>query len=74
MKFLLPALELNGFSGVYQMKSGKVKEGEALFYRTSKFKSVVLFLKSLVQLKSDIKKIHRVLFDYSIVEHIHLTK
>jgi 2',5'-phosphodiesterase len=39
-RYLLPALEINGFSGMYRMKMGKIREGEALFYRKSKFKSV----------------------------------
>ncbi|XP_061169849.1 2',5'-phosphodiesterase 12-like [Saccostrea echinata] len=38
-RYLLPALQINGFSGVYQMKSGKIREGEALFYRNSKFRA-----------------------------------
>lgn len=37
-KFLKPALELNGLAGVFQMKAGVIREGEALFYRTSKFR------------------------------------
>ena len=46
-KFLKPALELNGLAGVFQMKAGVIREGEALFYRTSKFRSGICFFISI---------------------------
>jgi hypothetical protein len=39
--FLVPHLELLGYAGVYTNKQGKVREGSATFWRTSRFRRLM---------------------------------
>ena len=40
LRTFVPQLELQGFEGAYKGKTGNMKEGEAIFFRTAKFKQV----------------------------------
>ena len=39
-EYLLPHLLLEGYEGCYTNKQGKVREGSAMFWRTSRFRSL----------------------------------
>ena len=41
MNELFPTFDVQGFNGAFQVKAGTVLEGEATFYRKSKFRFVL---------------------------------
>ena len=61
-QMLSPALEMLGFSGLLQCKSGEVPEGEAIFFRKSKFLLVqqhnVVYSNALVK-----EPLHEMIFE-----------